>query len=88
MQRIILIWGSSKHNEMTMISVLLPFLQLIQSVGPMAATAEQSHHNQLGILGSNAEVMINLGWVSEAGQGKGSDPIVPRDSLRPGEAMR
>ena len=64
-KRLILIRRSSKDEQVAVVGLLLPELKLFKAITPVAPPPQQSYQHQSSLQGCCAQVMIELGWMTQ-----------------------
>ena len=82
MQFQLLVRCPRQHKKLPVRCIVLPSLQLLQSVTPVASAAQQTHQNQTGMAGRCCQVMVELSRMRQAIQTQGADPVLPIPPLQ------
>ena len=79
MQNTLLVLGAGKDQELAIFRGLLPELQLLKPIAPVASTTEQTNHHEPGLVGCAAQVVIHLSGMLQLTQIESTDPLPPAE---------
>ena len=77
MQSLVLIGCSGQNDQLATRGGLLPLLELIESVRPVASSTQKPNNNQAARMARGAQVVIDLGGMAERGKRQGTDFLMP-----------
>ena len=81
MQFPILIWRAGQDEELPARLLRLPETTLFEPIRPVTTTAEQSDHNQLCVICTDRQIVIDLGRMANRLKRESTDAVLPERLL-------